>query len=128
MERQYLSGGNLIEEIITLFISEEKYNEQYKLNDTYFRIQGQNGSYTFVFGRMYEHFGYSLSNLIKLADILGTENITDSKYSIDGCETCDYGSDYQTTLRVEGVKEEISKFLDQIIEEYKDANLIEVFC
>lgn len=51
---------------------------------------------------MYEPPGCSFSQLKALSEFFGTEDIRDTGSIRDGgCETCDYGSKYGFTLRIE---------------------------
>jgi len=54
-----------------------------------------------TFDCMYEQPNLNLDVLMNLADFFGTKNINDdNRFSIGGCETCDYGSSYGFTLTV----------------------------
>lgn len=50
---------------------------------------------------MYEAPQLTFEILKKLANFFGTDRINDDdRFSMDGCETCDYGSEYGYTLTV----------------------------
>ena len=50
--------------------------------------------------QMYAYVTVSFSTLTKLAEIFGTKEFDMDDYSIDGCETCDYGSEYTRRFRI----------------------------
>jgi hypothetical protein len=50
--------------------------------------------------RMYEYVTFNAESLFKLCEFFDTMNVSDSRYSYGGCETCDYGSKYEVTLHV----------------------------
>lgn len=48
---------------------------------------------------MYEVPGRDLPKLIKLSEILGTTDINEGRtFDMEGCDTCDYGSNYGVEL------------------------------
>jgi hypothetical protein len=62
-------------------------------------------AYVIEIERMYDYVPVKLSHLLSLAKFFDTLNINDSRYSSQGCDTCDYGSSYEVTLTVkEGQK------------------------
>ena len=54
------------------------------------------------YGDMYDRPEFNLRMLVDLGEILGTLDINVDDYSVGGCETCDYGSDYGHTLQIFG--------------------------
>jgi len=51
---------------------------------------------------MYEAPGLSFAQLKALSAFFETDNLDDDdRFSYSGCETCDYGSSYGFTLRIE---------------------------
>jgi hypothetical protein len=58
--------------------------------------------------RMYEYVDVQFEHLSRLSEMFGTRaiNIGD-KVSWPGCETCDHGSSYQVTIRVDNITVEI---------------------
>jgi hypothetical protein len=49
---------------------------------------------------MYEAPGLSFANLCDLAEFFETKAIHDDRFGSEGCETCDYGSEYGFRLRI----------------------------
>lgn len=55
--------------------------------------------------KMYEYVSFhggisTLQGYLKIAEILGCDSGDEvSRYATPGCETCDYGSSYEVTLR-----------------------------
>lgn len=45
-------------------------------------------------GNMYQSPELSFAKLLELSKLFGTTEIDVDNYSISGCETCDWGSDY----------------------------------
>lgn len=50
--------------------------------------------------QMYEYVEVDFSDLLAISQFFGTQQIGDTRYHSDGCETCDYGSSYEITLRI----------------------------
>lgn len=50
--------------------------------------------------RVYSHVDYGVDEILALVEFFGTRNIKDDRYSVDGCETCDYGSSYTLNLTI----------------------------
>lgn len=50
--------------------------------------------------QMYEYVSISFGDLLMISQFFGTQQIGDTRYSSSGCETCDYGSSYEITLRI----------------------------
>lgn len=49
--------------------------------------------------QMYEYVDFALDTQIKMAEFMGSKNISPADYeSYSGCETCDYGSRYTVTF------------------------------
>jgi len=48
--------------------------------------------------KMYGFVELSVKHLLRLADLVGTDEIKVNQYSHQGCETCDYGSSYEHTF------------------------------
>lgn len=60
----------------------------------------QGGCLDIVIAQMYEYVKMGFPTLQAISDILGTEKIDIySQESSGGCDTCDYGSSYEITLR-----------------------------
>lgn len=56
---------------------------------------------TIKYGEMYEPPVLNFSTLMELSEYFGTQEIDVDKYSVGGCESCDFGSDYghEITIR-----------------------------
>lgn len=54
----------------------------------------KDNSVTLSISGMYEPPGLSFAILKSLSEFFGTDDISDSRFSYSGCETCDYGADY----------------------------------
>lgn len=50
--------------------------------------------------QMYSYVEYALPDLMKMSAFFGTQKINDSRYSMSGCGTCDYGSSYEVTFHI----------------------------
>lgn len=82
------------------------WNADYKgYNDEKFKSK-----FVIDFGSMYQSPNLNFSTLLKLSDLLGTEDIDVDDYAQGGCETCDYGSDYGHKIQVYNA----TKRLDEI--------------
>jgi len=57
--------------------------------------------------QMYEHISLEFKDLLFLSDLFKTTDISTSTYSYDGCETCDYGSEYGTNFVIKNIGIEI---------------------
>jgi hypothetical protein len=71
---------------------------------TNFEFQTKEDGYFIEVSKMYSYVGFRngsvLSNYQKIATLLGVEDGDEvSRYSYGGCETCDYGSSYEVTLK-----------------------------
>ena len=51
--------------------------------------------------QMYEYVTITFGHLLKISEFFGTQQIGDTRYHSDGCDTCDYGSSYEITLRIQ---------------------------
>lgn len=51
--------------------------------------------------QMYNYAPFNFAFLKKVAEFFGTENLNESRWSRDGCETCDYGSVYTVELTIQ---------------------------
>lgn len=60
----------------------------------------EGGVFTIKVERMYEFVDLNFARLCRVSEFFGTKQINDSRYSSEGCETCDYGSRYEITLTV----------------------------
>ncbi len=49
---------------------------------------------------MYEHLPLSMDILVKLANVFGTDNFIINNSHSDGCETCDWGSQYTQEFEI----------------------------
>lgn len=56
--------------------------------------------YELEYGRMYEAPTLNFNTLIRLSEVLGTEDINVDNYSNSGCESCDWGSDYGHKIQI----------------------------
>ena len=50
--------------------------------------------------RMYEYVPVDWKVLSTMANVFDTKNINVDNYHTDGCETCDWGSSYETTFDI----------------------------
>jgi len=87
----------LIESIRNLF-------EPGNIKKTKFSFDTKSDGYYINIKKMYNYVGFRsgsvLSNYQQIANLLGVENGDEvSRYSYRGCETCDYGSSYELTLK-----------------------------
>jgi hypothetical protein len=64
-----------------------------------FRVR-QDGTLVIEYGCMGAAPKLNLSRLIKLSLLFGTEEIDVDDYAKEGCETCDYGSDYGHEIQI----------------------------
>ncbi len=56
------------------------------------------------FGKMYDPPPpLNLRHMDALGKLFGTEDVTVNGYSVEGCETCDFGSDYGYTINIRQV-------------------------
>lgn len=62
-----------------------------------------NNSFEFLYGKMYEAPEVNFHHLKQLSDLFGTDNINVNNYNCAGCETCDYGSDYQNAIQIKNI-------------------------
>lgn len=56
----------------------------------------------FRVSQMYEGVQVSLDLLIKLSELFGTRDIDTDQWHTDGCETCDFGSNYEVEFLIGG--------------------------
>lgn len=56
--------------------------------------------YDIEYGQMYGAPNLSFAKLMELSKLFGTEEIDVDDYSSEGCESCDYGSDYGHTIQL----------------------------
>lgn len=80
----------------TVIWPDESTDEDFSLKVTY---DGE--GFTIEVAQMYCYVPLNLARLLRLSEFFGTTNINDSRYSSDGCESCDYGSSYEVTLHVQ---------------------------
>ena len=59
-----------------------------------FHISKITDGYQIKYGQEYTPPKLNFDVLIKLSELFGTQDINVDNYSVSGCETCDYGSDY----------------------------------
>ena len=111
------NAKNLAIDILNCFVIDELAG----LSGFYCKISKMDGGVIIEVGQMYNYIQFSLSSLIALSAIFGTEDIDLEEHSASGCDTCDYGSDYcrtiyirNLTLKSEEVKELIGKNLCKI--------------
>lgn len=60
----------------------------------------KDSGYTITVDQMYGYVDLTFDILTKISKFFDTENIHDSRYQSDGCETCDHGSSYEIELYV----------------------------
>ncbi len=57
--------------------------------------------YRIKFSQMYEYINLSFETLLALSEIFQTKKIDiGDRENYSGCETCDYGSSYQVSVRI----------------------------
>lgn len=62
-----------------------------------------NDDFQIIISEMYEYLPMNLGMLVKLSELLGTQDIRTEQESWGGCETCDYGSKYMHQLYIKNV-------------------------
>jgi len=73
--------------------------------DTEFTFKTKDDGYYIEARQMYDYLSFTegisvLQGYLRIADILGCDNGDEyERYSSSGCETCDYGSSYEWTLK-----------------------------
>jgi hypothetical protein len=86
------------EEIKEFFSTMVKINN---LMETKIEINKNTDNFVVVqISQMYEFVDVSFEKLTKISEFFGTTLIQDHRYSSRGCETCDYGSNYEVTLYI----------------------------
>jgi len=73
-----------------------------------FRISGD--TFLITYGNMYSSPSLGLEKLMKLSELFGTVKIDVDDYAQEGCESCDYGSDYGHKISIEEAVKEVSTF------------------
>lgn len=58
------------------------------------------GSYEIEYSAMYRSPNLNFSKLLKLSELFGTEKIDVDDYEHEGCDTCDWGSEYGHTIQI----------------------------
>lgn len=101
--------AQIIEQLIDILYDKDK-------NHNYLYINDIGNGFEIEYGAMYESPNLGLDKLIKLSELFGTTNIDVDDYSISGCETCDWGSDYGHTIQVK----EPTRNVDEIKEALKN--------
>lgn len=54
--------------------------------------------------KSYDYPEVNFKFLKQLSEIVGSDEINDERFSMSGCETCDYGSNYEITLSIKNHK------------------------
>lgn len=73
-----------------------------------------NNGYEIEYGQMYEAPDLSFDSLKELSDLFGTTNINVDHYSVSGCETCDFYSDYGHTIQITNITKN-RELLDELV-------------
>lgn len=85
-------------EEITAFVEELWKSASY--NHQELKIVVSHNLVTIAISRMYEYVPLEFRHLMKLADFFDTDNINEDRWYSEGCETCDYGSEYEINLTI----------------------------
>lgn len=65
------------------------------------------------YSQMYEIAGLKMfPMMLRISEILKTENISHEEHYRGGCETCDYGSESELDLYVDGVPDDIIREIE----------------
>lgn len=90
-----LSNDEVITALSEIFNDQTYEPTQVKVlsnTDTYVRVR---------ISRMYDAPGLSFERIQKIATVFNTKNVeTNSEFSYEGCESCDYGSSYGFDLHI----------------------------
>lgn len=70
-------------------------------NNTEVAVEADGAGYRIVAKQMYEYLPVTFAGLSALSEFSGTKAINDSRFNSNGCETCDYGSNYEITITVQ---------------------------
>lgn len=63
-------------------------------SDVEVKVEASKGRVTVKVSQMYEFLPITFSLLMELAEVFGTKDFNVNNWSSQGCETCDYGSEY----------------------------------
>lgn len=74
------------------------------IRDTKVKIHETSNNLEITIAQMYEYVNIDFKFLKQLSEIVGSDEINDKRFCIDGCETCDHGSNYEITLTVKNHK------------------------
>lgn len=77
-----------------------------KSSDKVTRIDGEGDLRSEIYiewGQMYGHPNLSFKIMKALSELFGTDDITSEMYSLEGCDTCDYGSHYGHNITIKNV-------------------------
>ena len=100
--------AKILEKVLEIWDDARFYDEDTKkslrVNQPEFKVEILKNCVEIEVSNMYESPSLSFDKLSQLSEFFGTRNISDSKFSNSGCETCDYGSSYGFTLYVRNDK------------------------
>lgn len=74
------------------------------IRDTKVKIHETSNNLEITIAQMYEYVNIDFKFLKQLSEIVGSDEINDNRFCTDGCETCDYGSNYEITLTIKNHK------------------------
>lgn len=99
-----LTDKEIIDGISTILATENEWS----CNDPEIEVLGRNPLRVRV-SAMYESPPFNTAVVLAFAKMFDTVNIDEDRFSMGGCETCDYGSQYGYTLTIKP-----GKTLDEI--------------
>jgi hypothetical protein len=74
--------------------------DDYLKDDITFELGGSGDNWIIKYGCPYSAPEFNTEKLMQLCEKLGTFKININNYDEQGCETCDYGSDYGYTFSI----------------------------
>lgn len=101
---------NLADQIKNILVKNSIYE------NVYCKINKISEGYEISYGMMYDPPQLGFSQLMELSKLFGTEDINVDNYSVGGCESCDYGSDYGHTIQITNVtlnEDELGRLVGQ---------------
>lgn len=67
-------------------------------------------NFSIKISKTYESPNLSFAKLLEISKIFGTTHIDVDSYSIPGCESCDYGSDYGHNIDIIDATKNVKQF------------------
>lgn len=83
---------------------------QERLEKPHMQLRPMPDGFEIEYGQMYGAPSLSFKELKAVSELFGTDDIDVDNYRQEGCETCDWGSDYGHTIQVRGATQNVPEF------------------